>query len=120
MVLTTLLYGILVTGLGIVGYLATGQASKTALIPCIFGLPIIFLAITAWFRPNTSKQSLIAAVIIAILALLGTAKGFLGLLTLIMGGEVARPTATIFQAIMAIASFGYAITGGTSIFKRKK
>lgn len=41
MVIITLLYGVLITGLGIVGYFATGQVSKTALIPCVFGLPII-------------------------------------------------------------------------------
>ena len=52
MVRTTLLYGFLITGLGIIGYLATGQASKTALIPCIFGLPVIALGILSWTKPN--------------------------------------------------------------------
>lgn len=120
MVLTTLLYGILVTGLGIVGYFATGQVSKTALIPCVFGLPIILLAITGWLRSQATKQILIAALVIAVLAFLGTAKSFGGLVTLLGGGEVARSTAIIFQAIMAIASLGYVLLTGSKLFLSKK
>ena len=120
MILTTLFYGILVTALGIMGYFATGQVSKTALIPCVFGLPIICLAIAGWFRPRASKQTLIAALIIAILAFLGTAKGVGSLVTLLGGEEVTRPAATIVQAIMAIASLGYVLTGGTKLFRSKK
>ena len=120
MVVTTLLYGILITVLGIIGYFATGQVSKTALIPCVFGLPVIFLAITTWLRPKINKQTLIAALVIAVLAFLGTVKGVGGLVTLIGGGEIARPTATIFQAIMAIASLGYALIGGSKLFLSKK
>ncbi len=55
MVTTTLLYGVLITGLGIIGYFATGQASKTALIPCVFGLPVIALGILSW-RNQTSAN----------------------------------------------------------------
>ncbi len=120
MVLTTLVYGILVTALGIIGYFATGQVSKTALIPCVFGLPIICLAITGWLRSQTTKQTLIAALVIAVLAFLGTARGFGGLVTLLGGGEVARPTATIVQAIMAIASLGYVLIGGSKLFLSTK
>ena len=75
------LYGILITGLGIIGYFATGQVSKTALIPCVFGLPVIFLAITTWLRPKINKQTLIAALVIAVLAFLGTVKGVGGVIT---------------------------------------
>jgi len=120
MVLTTLLYGILVTALGIIGYFVTGQVSKTALIPCVFGLPIIGLAITGWLRPQASKQTLIASLVIAVLAFLGTAKGVGGLITLLGGAEIARPEATIVQAIMAIASLGYVLIGGSKLFLKKK
>ncbi len=120
MVVTTLLYGILITVLGIIGYFATGQVSKTALIPCVFGLPVIGLAITGWFRPQAIKKTLIASLVIAVLAFLGTAKGVGGVITLVGGGEIARPTATIFQAIMAIASLGYVLIGGSKLFLSKK
>ena len=118
MLLTTLLYGIFITSLGIVGYLATGQASKTALIPCVFGLPIVALALATWFRPRMSKPSLIAALVIALLAFAGTAKSFGSLPVLISGGDLERPAAVIVQIIMAIASLVYALIAVTKLLKK--
>lgn len=109
MVASTLLYGILITSLGLIGYYATGQVSKTALIPCVFGLPIIALGILSWLKPNVIKQTRIASIIIALLAFGGTARGLGGLIALVTNGEVARPSAVIVQAIMAIASLAYII-----------
>lgn len=120
MVVSTFLYGLLITILGVISYFATGQVSKTALIPCWFGLPIIFLAFTAWLKPKITKKVMIAALIIAFLALGGTIRGFGGFLTLITGGEVARPAATIAQFIMAIASLGYIFISGFNLSKQNK
>lgn len=120
MALTTLLYGIVITSLGIIGYFATGQASKTALIPCVFGLPVIALAITAWFQPRANKQISIASLIIALLAFGGTARGFGDLVIMLTGGEVARPAATIVQSIMAIVSLIYVLISGISLIKGKR
>lgn len=116
MVWATFLYGVLITSLGIIGYFATGQVSKTALIPCAFGLPIIALGITSWWRSSLTKQTSIAAVVIAFLALGGTIRGISGLIALVTGGEVARPAATIVQGIMAIASICYILYSFSSGF----
>ena len=120
MVKTTLLYGVLITVLGIVGYLATGQVSKTALIPCVFGLPIIALGILDWFKPIRGKQRKIACLIIALLAFGGTARGLGGLVSLIMKVEVARPSAVIVQGIMAIASLIFILILGWNLFKTNR
>ena len=121
MIWATFVYGVLITSLGIIGYLATGQVSKTALIPCAFGLPIIALGIISWWRSSLIKQTSIAAVTIALLALGGTIRGIVGLITLVTGGEVARPTATIVQAIMAIASISYILYSlGSGFGKRHR
>lgn len=109
MVTITLLYGVLITGLGIVGYFATGQVSKTALIPCVFGLPIIALGILSWMKPTLAKQTRIASLIIALLAFGGTVRGLGGFVDLITNGTVARPTAIIVQTIMAIASLIFVV-----------
>ena len=109
MTITTLIYGVLITLLGIIGYFATGQASKTALIPCVFGLPVICLAITAWWKPSLTKKIAIAASVIALLAFGGTVRGLGGLVILLSGGEVARPSAIIVQGMMAIASLIYLV-----------
>ena len=115
MPLSTLLYGILITSLGIIGYFATGQVSKTALIPCVFGLPVIALAIAAWLKPRASKQTAIAAIVIAVLAFGGTAKSFASLPMLLTGAEVERPAAVIVQIIMAIASLIYIAIAATGL-----
>lgn len=118
MVTVTLLYGVLITGLGIIGYFATGQVSKTALIPCVFGLPIIALGIVSWLKPHITKQTLFAALVIAILAFGGTVRGLGGLITILTGTEVARTAAIIVRAIMAIASLVYVFLLGIYLFKK--
>ena len=119
MVVKTLFYGLLLTALGLIGYFATGQASKTALIPCIFGLPTIMLAVFTWFKSGISKQTTIAALIIAVLALGGTVAGLSKLVVLLTGGNVERPIAIIVQSIMAIASLIYVIDAGLSLYRQK-
>ena len=119
--LVTFFYGFLITCLGIISYFATGQVSKTALIPCVFGLPVVALAIAAWLKTSMTRKSAIAATVIAILALGGTVRSLVGFITLITGGEVARPSAVIAQGIMAIASFGYIVyVVGISLTKNNR
>ena len=119
MVSIAALYGIFITALGVIGYLATGQASKTALIPCIFGLPVIALAIAAWFAPNGNKNIMLATVAIAFLAFLGTVRGFSGAIAIISGTEVERPAAVISQATMAIGSLIYMLSYFISFTKKR-
>lgn len=118
MVVKTLVYGLLLTGLGLIGYFATGQASKTALIPCIFGLPIIASSIFTWFKPSIKKQTTITAFVIALLAFGGTIAGLIKIFTLLTGGEVDRQIAVIVQSIMAIASLVYMIDSGLSLYRQ--
>ncbi|MEL6928641.1 MAG: hypothetical protein AAFO95_08410, partial [Cyanobacteria bacterium J06600_6] len=119
MVIKTLAYGLLITALGLIGYFATGQVSKTALIPCVFGLPVILLAIFTAIKPGISKQTTIAALIIALLAFGGTVAGLSKLAVLLTGGEIERPIAIIVQSIMAIASLVYVTSSGLSLYGQK-
>ena len=119
MVAKTWAYGLLLTALGLIGYFATGQTSKTALIPCVFGLPIIALAIVTWFRSGVKKQATIAALVIALLAFGGTFAGLGKLIALLTGGEVERPIAIIVQSIMAIASLIYALDSAIDLYRRR-
>lgn len=119
MTTTTLIYGLIVTALGVIGYFATGQVSTTALIPCVFGLPVIALGILAWWKPGSKRKTQIAALVIALLAFGGTVRGLLGLVTLLTGGELARPSAVIFQGIMAIASLIYVLRSLFQLYRSK-
>ena len=115
----TLIYGLFLTGLGIIGYFGTGQASKTALIPCVFGLPIIALAIVNRLKSGIVRQTNIAAMVVALLAFAGTVRGLIGMISLLTGGEVARPSAVVIQGIMAIASLVYLVQSGIWLWRRQ-
>ena len=98
----TLGLGVLLILLGLVAFFASGQESVTALIPTFFGLPLLILGLLARAREGWRKHAMHAAAAIALLGLLGTITGIPKLLTLLGGGEVARPTAAVVQSVMAL------------------
>jgi len=94
-------YGVLFIILGIVAYVATSMVSVTALIPAFFG--IVFVAIGALGRKESlSKPSLYAALVLAVIGLFGSFSGIPQVITLVTGGDLARPAASISRAIMAV------------------
>ena len=117
---TTLMYGLFLIGLGIIGYFGTGQVSKTALIPCVFGLPIVALAVANRLKPGIIRQTTIASIVIALLALAGTVRGLITTISLLTGAEVDRPSAVAIQGIMAIASLIYLVQSSIWLWRRKK
>jgi hypothetical protein len=67
---TTILFGLLLTLLGLAGYFLTGTSSFTALIPAMFGLPLLVLGVVA--RSESSrKHAMHVAVLIATLGFVG-------------------------------------------------
>ena len=67
---TTILFGILLTVLGLAGYFMTGTSSFTALIPAMFGLPLIVLGVVARSE-SARKHAMHAAALIATLGFVG-------------------------------------------------
>ena len=63
--------GILLIGLGVILYISTGSKSLTAMIPSVFGVPILLCGIVA---KNENKRKM-AAHIAALFGLLGTLGG---------------------------------------------
>ncbi len=116
---TTVIYGLILVALGIVGFFATGAASVTALIPSFFG--IIIFGLGLWAR--SEKRRALAMHLAAGLALVGfiaTVSGFSKLAAMLGGGEVARPAAAISQSIMALLSGAYLGAAITSFVKARK
>jgi hypothetical protein len=101
MKIITLGFGILLMLLGIGSYVQTGAASLTALIPAGFGLAIFILGLFSRPEKGTPNTALFGAVFVAILGVIASIRGVLDLVTLLTGGEVARPAATIAQSVMA-------------------
>lgn len=94
-------FGVLLTLLGIGRYIGMGTGSLTALVPAILGIAICVLGFVE--RPNKGarNQAFFGAFFLAILVLLGSIRGLIDLYVLLTGGVVARPTATLAQALTA-------------------
>jgi hypothetical protein len=97
----TVIFGALLTLLGILGYLVTGMASVTALIPAFFGIPVIVLG---WLgrNPDRLKLTMHIAVTLTLIGFFGTIQGLPKLLHILQGIDVARPAAVIVQSAMAL------------------
>jgi hypothetical protein len=109
----TIALGVILIGLGVGPYLATGGASVTALIPAFFGLPILAAGLLS-LKPSRRRLALSISFGLALLGFLGTVPGLLRLPQLLLGGEVARPLAVLVQAAMATLCGAFLLTGVTS------
>lgn len=96
----TTVFGALLVVLGLVSYFGLGRESITALIPAFFGLPLLVLG---WLMndPAKVKHAGHAAALLALLGLAGSFRGVPNTVTLLQGGEVQRPEASVAQSIMA-------------------
>jgi hypothetical protein len=87
---------------GLIGFVATGSQHATALIPAGFGLFLAMLGALS-FKDRLRKHTMHAAALLGLVGFLGS--GFMGfpkLLTLLGGGEVARPIAVVSQSVTAV------------------
>jgi hypothetical protein len=100
--------GVLLILLGLGGYFGSGRVSKTALIPAFFGVPILALGLAA-LRADWHDYALYGALALAVLGLLGSGRGWIGLAAMLRGFGVKRPQATIAQSVMATLCFAYII-----------
>ena len=93
---TTILFGVLLTLLGLAGYVLTGASSPTALIPVIFGLLLLALGLLARSEPMR-KHAMHA---VATVALLGCGGALFSLMRTPAGPR--SPMAVSSQAAMVI------------------
>ena len=97
---TTLALGIVLVLLGVGAYFGTGGQSVTALIPAFFGVPMAILGLLARDERRL-KLTMHVAAVLALVGFLGSARGIPSLITMLGGGEVARPAAAVVQTAMA-------------------
>lgn len=112
---TTRLFGFVLIGIGIVGYVATGAASLTALIPAIIGAVLLVLALVGR-NPDARKHAMHAAVGLALIAALGTLPR---LVPALLAQEFTRP-AVISQAAMVIVLLVYVVLGVRSFVEARR
>jgi hypothetical protein len=112
---TTRLVGFVLIAIGIVGYVATGAASVTALIPAMIGAVLLVLALVAR-SPEARRHAMHAAVALALLAALGTLPR---LLPALMAGEFSRAS-VISQAAMVLVLLVYVALGVKSFIDARR
>jgi hypothetical protein len=115
---TTIGLGAALIVLGVGGYVLTGAVSVTALIPAAFGLLLVLAGLLA--RDERKRMhAMHAAVVIALLGFLGSARGLLGIGKL-LDGTAVRPAAIVSQAIMALLTLVYVVLAVRSFIQARK
>jgi multisubunit Na+/H+ antiporter MnhF subunit len=117
---TTILFGVILIVLGVVGYIATGAVSVTALIPSFFGG---VLALLGWLALNERyrRHAMHIAVVVGLLGFLGTARGLAALPRLVSDpATIDRPAAVVAQAVMAILMIVYVSLGVRSFIAARR
>jgi hypothetical protein len=114
----TLLFAVTYILLGVGGFVMTGSAHKTALIPCAFGILFVLFGLLA-FKENMRKHAMHGAVLIALLAFLGTAKALAHLPDLVQG-TAEKPAAIITQSLNAGLSLLYIILAVRSFIQARR
>lgn len=107
--------GVLVV-VGIIGYLGTGLASATALIPSIIG---VLLLISGWI----AQKNLMAGIHIAlVLALIGALGMFMPLQSLgdLFAGDAERPAAVIAALVSLVVLVIYLVLGVRSFLAARR
>jgi hypothetical protein len=93
---TTIVFGVLLTLLGLTGYFLSGASSVTALIPAIFGLLLLVLGFLARSE-GMRKHAMHAAAAVALVGCFGA------LFSLLRAPMAARPAMAVFsQAAMVV------------------
>jgi len=115
---TTLLFALAYILLGLGGFVLTGSTHKTALIPCAFGVLFVLFGLLA-FKEKLRKHAMHAAVLVALLAFVGTAKALAHLPDLFRG-TAEKPAAVITQAVNAFLSLGFIILAVRSFIQARR
>lgn len=104
--------------LGLAGFFLTGAVHKTALIPAVIGMVLLVLGLLAG-KENLRMHVMHAALLIGLLAFLGTARG-LAKLPAAFAGTAERPAAVYAQAATAVLSLVYLALGVRSFIAARR
>jgi uncharacterized membrane protein len=111
----TRMVGFLLILLGVVGYIGTGMASVTALIPAMVGALFLVLALAAR-SPQARKHVMHAAVALALVLLIGVVPR---ILAAVNAGDTTRP-AVLAQIAMVIILLVYVLLGVKSFIDARR
>jgi hypothetical protein len=116
---TTIVTGVLLIALGLVGFVGTGSEHPTALIPAGFGIALVICGFLAK-APERKKLFMHIAVTLGLLGFLGTAMGVVKVVRMAAGEAISRPEAAESQALMAFISLIFVGLCVNSFIKARK
>ena len=111
--------GLVLIVLGLGGYFGTDREHLTALIPVLFGLPLLLLGLVA-LKEHMLTIAMIIAFVIGLLGVAGTIRVLMKLPVLLTGGELDRPAAVAVQAAMAVVCFLFVVLCVGSFIKARR
>jgi hypothetical protein len=115
---TTIALGVALIVLGLAGYSLSGAVSLTALIPAPFGLLFVLAGVLA--RDDRRRMhAMHAAVVLALLGFLGSARGLLRIGDVFHATSV-RPAAIVAQSIMAVLMLVYIVIAVRSFIQARR
>ena len=114
----TLSFSALYIALGVAAFFLTGAVHKTALIPAYFGIVLLVLGLLGQ-KENLRKHVMHAALLVVLLALLGTARSLLKLPSA-FDGTAERPFAIYAQAATAVLSIAFLALGIRSFIQARR
>ena len=114
----TVVFSLLFIAVGLAGFFLTGAVHKTALIPAAIGVVLLILGLLG-NKENLRMHVMHAAVLVGLLAFLGTARGLFQLPAAI-DGTAARPGAVYAQSATAILALVYLVLGVRSFIAARR
>jgi hypothetical protein len=115
----TIVTGVLLIALGLIGFVGTGSEHPTALIPAGFGIALAIVGFLAK-APESRKLYMHIAVTLGLLGFLGTVMGIVKVVRMAAGETIARPEAAESQAVMAFISGVFVAICVNSFIKARK
>ena len=114
-----IVFGTLLIFVGLVGYAVSGAASFTALIPAMIGV-LIGICGFVGLNERLRKHAMHGAAGLALLALLGSARGVIGLVSWAGGTVPERPLAVASQSVTAVLCFVFVILAVRSFIDARR
>ncbi|HUM11750.1 MAG TPA: hypothetical protein VLT82_12440 [Myxococcaceae bacterium] len=113
-----LLVGIVLVAIGLGTYVGTGAHAPTALIPAGLGVLIALAGLLAR-NPRLRMHAMHAAVLVALLGILGCIPGVLRLPAL-LGGTAERPVAVIAQLVTFVVCLAFVVSAVRSFIEARR
>lgn len=114
----TVIFSLLYIAIGLAGFFLTGAVHKTALIPAAIGAVLLVLGLLGG-KEKLRMHVMHAALLIGLLALLGTVGGLFKL-PAAFAGTAERPGAVYAQAATALLSVVYLAFGVRSFIAARR